>query len=108
MSGESPNWAFKEVGKRVPKRECPTSLDWAVYVDELRMLAASLIAKHEQPPVDPLLVEAREITAKYYDDHNIPNTARAIQAGHWDKGERVQTVLTALRRGVELAKEGAA
>lgn len=62
---------------------------------------ARLIAEHEEPPVDPLLVEARQIAA----DTGMTLWRRdEIVAGRADLGI-VQPILTALRRGIERGKQ---
>lgn len=104
-----PAWAFKRAAE-LSKDEEPR-IHWAG--DKAAVYAsmgafARYIAEHEQPPVDPLLVEAREIVAKYYDDEGQPNHAQAIRAGNWNETGLVKSALAALRRGIELAKEGAA
>jgi hypothetical protein len=66
----------------------------------------------EEPPVDPLLLEAREICAidctgvtRAYDK---PDPADMFRDGSMDSTNTVQRVLQALKRGIELAKSGAA
>lgn len=62
---------------------------------------AAYIAAHEEPPVDPLLIEAREIAGA-----QIGGSAEVnIRIGNHDRETLVQAVLTALRRGMELAKQ---
>jgi hypothetical protein len=60
----------------------------------------------EEPPVDPLLVEARKVCADYFS--YAASYARDIEAGLTDGGDPVPIALAALRRGIELAKSGAA
>jgi len=52
---------------------------------------ARYIAQHEDPPLDPLLAEAQKIVAEILGTKT---------DNHW----AVVTVLTALRRGVEIGK----
>ena len=59
-------------------------------------------------PVDPLLIEAREICARYFDEQNLPAAARSYRSGKNDNegdiGEcELPIALAALRRGMELA-----
>lgn len=108
MSEDIPQWGFEEVGKRVPKPECITALDWARYADQLRDLAAGLIAQHEQPPVDPLLIEAREIVAKFYEGNGGSIFSENFRAGKLDTTPLARVTLEGLRRGIELGKAGAA
>lgn len=62
---------------------------------------ARLIAAHEEPPVDPLLIEARKLCA-----HHIL-TVPGIQytGGHRDNETVMLFALDALRRGMELSKQ---
>jgi hypothetical protein len=77
---------------------------------------AKLIAEHEEPPVDPLLVEAREMVAE---DHRTGvvdlvldgvickhgGAHGAILRGQFDHRREVQNYLRALRRGIEIGKQ---
>ena len=64
---------------------------------------ALYVAAHEEPPVDPLLIEAREIVANA-DVSRTLNQTMAIREGRG--GERqVEIALAALKRGIELAEE---
>ena len=64
---------------------------------------ARYIETHEEPPVDPLLIEAREVWAKARDKSGESEIARAYRDGSYDNNDRVILVLAALRRGMELA-----
>lgn len=68
---------------------------------------ARYIAAHEEPPVDPLLIEAREIAVRVLNQHPNPSpiTASEIRSGSWDRQPVVQAPFAALRRGMELARE---
>lgn len=55
-------------------------------------------------PVDPLLIEAREIAASYYEDNGFTNYVRQIREGYEDHGVGVRIALTAIRRNLELAE----
>lgn len=66
---------------------------------------ARYIAEHEQPPVDPLLVEAREIVASDAERRGYSAmSAKAIREGTYCEDE-VSMALTGLRRGIEIAGE---
>lgn len=108
-----PEWAIKVAAERCNEgNNKPLGAEqWQRHVSFNEL--ARTIAKHEEPPVDPLLVEARDIVARQYQaglryvsfqngDGDV--CARNIRSGMEDKGAFVQTVLTALRRGVELGK----
>lgn len=58
----------------------------------------------ELEPVDPMLVEAREIVAKDFED-DYPEWARYCREGAYDKDRYVRLVLAGLQRGLELAGE---
>jgi hypothetical protein len=63
------------------------------------------VLEHEEPPVDPLLIEAREIAAENAGKLRHPAVS-AIRAGHKDDDLTfgVSLALQALRRGMKLAK----
>lgn len=61
-----------------------------------------MIAPEPEPePVDPLLIEAREICVKYFTSRNYSQT---VIDGLCDDDAIVQVALTALRRNLELAE----
>lgn len=67
---------------------------------------ARYIASKEEPPVDPLVLEARTIALR----HALPGMRHGITSSRTDQGAadhtpELQAVLEALRRGIELAKE---
>lgn len=62
---------------------------------------ARYIAKHEQPPIDPLLIEARKLVAAR---PNCREYAEGVMCGEEDEHPSVQNALIALRRGLELAR----
>lgn len=108
MTDDIPQWARDEVDKRAPIGVRHTSSGLAKYADELRDLAASLIAQHEEPPVDPLLIEAREIVAKFYEGNGGSIFSENFRAGKLDTTPPARVTLEGLRRGIELGKAGAA
>lgn len=65
---------------------------------------ARYIAEHETAPVDPLLIEAREIVAKWCVSAGIPHNALAVRAGDDGFCCEVQAALAALERGVEIGR----
>lgn len=106
MNGVSPSWALDEVDKRAPRplNTSHVAWEWKFYVDDLRRLAASLIAKHEEKPVDPLLKEAREIVAKFYDEQGDSRAAKTCRGGYCDTTGTLQMIVEGLRRGIEIAE----
>lgn len=59
------------------------------------------IAQRETPPVDPLLLETREIVAKYYDSIELCGQAWRVRTGLEDNW-LVTLTLDCLRRGLEI------
>lgn len=55
-------------------------------------------------PVDPLLVEAREIEARHCELAGFNARARQIRAGEYDEDGPVRCTLRGLRRGMELGR----
>lgn len=106
MSGVSSNWALDEVDKRVPCQlnAYSASWEWSAYAGYLRILAASLIEEHEEKPIDPLLEEAREIAAKFYDEQGDPRAAKTCRGGYCDTTGTLQMIVEGLRRGIEIAE----
>lgn len=70
---------------------------------EARTLAARL-AREGWEPVDPDLIEAREIVAKWLiDERSLGLLAASTRRGDDDHTSQVQCTLAALKRGRELA-----
>lgn len=61
---------------------------------------AHYIAAHEEPPVDPLLVEAREIAAGFNG-----LIGDKVRSGQMDKSDHVCIAVKAIRRGMELGRD---
>lgn len=86
-------------------------------VDGFRALVTRLaryIAEHEEPPVDPLLIEARNIVARHHEFMPTQWTGHRLiaEASGDDWGSDVAPVVAsvtmafaALKRGLELARE---
>ena len=55
-------------------------------------------------PVDPLLIEAREVAARNTSWRNYPVEAQNCREGLYDRGDYVSLALAALRRGMELGR----
>lgn len=114
MTDEIPQWALERAARIFSAaigQSCAASD--AYTPDELACTYigrtfARYIAQHEEPPVDPLLIEAREIVARHEDSLGFDEDAKSTRAGDIDSLESVQFTLTGLRRGIELGKAGAA
>ena len=99
MMGEIPEWALEKARQITADPR---------HVDCLAVYAlARYIAEHEEPPVDPLMDEARRIAAEAmlctFPDVGQDTLAR-IRSGVEDDYACVSAARIALRRGMELAK----
>lgn len=61
------------------------------------MQLARYIEAHEQPPVDPDLVTAREICARVCNDFGRTSNAKAYRDGDYDAEEELQFALAKLK-----------
>lgn len=97
--------------------KCPPEWAWArvralrraeTALNAIEVAFARYIEEHEEPPVDPLLIEARQIASHARRKVNGScdfGVADQILQGQWDDHQLVNAALTALRRGIELGKE---
>lgn len=109
-----PEWAVDRALERFPRPTFYDGSSWkpavlegrdAHFANAVRFLAEQ-IARYEEPPVDPLLLEAREIVkATLTDSHQFCDCRAKIDAGEWDTGQKVRAALAALKRGMELAQK---
>jgi hypothetical protein len=97
-----------------------TEAEWRMHYADFFFDGATLnriIAAHRQrgliaeEPVDPLLVEAREMAARARQSnyanahaHLQDSVALKISRGEWDNHMLVQCALAALRRGIEIGE----
>ena len=97
-----PDWAFNRLGE-LSAQEAGIDGDPA-HVQTQRAFAR-YIAEHEEPPVDPLLIEAREICAAQSEEEggNV-SWAREVRCGELDDCDEVICTLRGLKRGIELGK----
>lgn len=93
-----PQWAMDKA-LALRERENDRDSDWDIVVTRA---FARYIAEHEEPPVDPLLIEAREIAAETWRNAGSIRYADNIEAGRRDGANDVVIALAALRRGVEI------
>lgn len=66
---------------------------------------AKFIAEHEEPPVDPLLIEARKIVVQLNAEAGCEMFADKVENGLRDDHIEIRTALAALRRGIEIERE---
>lgn len=107
MSDEIPQWA-KERACELANAANPKwgfTVATTAWDNEFPLAFARYIAEHEEPPVDPLLVEAREIVKETLtpENHKRCDCRGEIDRGEWDRGQKVRAALAALKRGMELA-----
>lgn len=103
-----PLWAIDKAAQAAGfnDRSSLAHLTRAHAVDRSIRAHARLIAKHEQPPVDPDLIEARRLAALR---HYIPGEqllGNNYISGLMDNEGEVQLALVGIKRGRELEKEG--
>lgn len=98
MTDEIPQWAWERLRELMGYKQDTEFRHWRGFDNLARYIVA-----HEQPPVDPLLVEAREIAATC-DLSGMANWRKFCRAGHYDGGSEVSIALAALKRGIELGK----
>lgn len=104
---DTPEWALKMACEQ-------SGIPWADYqhgpvaFNTRRSIEAHArtLAKYETPPVDPLLVEAREICARQYEGCGRHVMAKSFRSGGEDDNLHIQIALACLRRGAELRGEG--
>jgi len=65
---------------------------------------ARYIARHENAPLDPLLIEARQLVADRYNDTFGAEHKAATLAGEDDDSDAIKNCLAALRRGIEIGE----
>lgn len=113
MTDEIPQWALKLAVKKCGlawvEEHAPDLAKMGVGKWETPIECfARYIAQHEEPPVDPLLIEARELAAKHYEQVGSYILADATRSGERDSLGLIKVIAEALRRGIELGKAGAA
>lgn len=100
-----PEWAVDRALERFPRPTYYAGTSWKPAVLEGRNIPfanavrflAEQIARHEEPPVDPLLIEARKIcTAE--------SCGTDYTTGELDDWFQMRCAYAALKRGMELAQ----
>lgn len=106
----APRWAVARRNELVEAVFQEHGSDGLVHSDCVALAFARYIAAHEEAPVDPMLIEAREIVKATLSErsHSKCNCRTEIDAGKWDNGHKMVATVAALRRGIELAKAGEA
>lgn len=106
-TSQIPDWAIeraRELGGKMVLSHSFWSADhiraqvgeaWA----DITLAFAAYIAAHEEAPVDPLLIEAREIARRH-----AANSSALITS--FNQGYGADVALEALRRGIELGERG--
>jgi hypothetical protein len=92
MSPEQLDEARAREAVRLASGCCPTNV-YEVAGHALRL------AREGWEPVDPDLIEAREIVAR-----RVPDRAAAVGIGKWDATDSVLLALAGIRRGRQLAE----
>lgn len=106
----------REAHKQVYGNACNVSFDVLTDTDKACRVEAARLARTGWTPVDPDLIEAREIVARghdacaassnwHYREHH--NEAAKVRAGLEDGGFRVSDTLAGIKRGRQLATGGA-
>lgn len=92
---ETPNWAIKRAAELSGLSNPDDIGHWRrVGTDSFRAFA-KYISEHEKEPVDPVVLKAREICAKYYNHLN-----SQIFAGEYDDSDDVKAIIEALNTEV--------
>lgn len=100
----APQWAVARRNELVEATYQEVADSGLLHSDCILLAFARYIAAHEEPPVDPLLNEARKLIA----ESNVFRTNNQMQAildGHAGTLQ-VSIALAALRRGIELCSKG--
>ena len=107
MNDTTPKWAFDRA-ERMASDVCLAEDAHILDRGHWFKAFAAYIAEYEQPPVDPLMVAAREIVATT--QHNWPdspwhlNQVARLRVGAEDKSLVVMAAYEGIKRGMELAK----
>jgi hypothetical protein len=108
VADDIPQWALERAAERVmaePGKGGHYDVHGIAAYDAGRAFAR-YIAEHEEPPVDPLLVEAREVAAQWFESMRQGRSEQSelTRRGEDDNSFWVQIALAALERGMELAR----
>lgn len=98
MSDIPPKWAMDRARELAGLNRC------LIGDAQVHYAFAAYIAQHESPPVDPLLIEAREAAATAAGARPWSSFCRD---GSYDSTHAVQAALAGVKRGMELGRERA-
>lgn len=100
-----PEWAKERVRQMIGREEVEDLHEPAK--ETIGRAFARYIAEHEGPPVDPLLIEAREIAAVAVEGApgRFTFPPKSYREGERDDEPGVKAIIAALKRGMELARE---
>ena len=84
-----PQWAYHHADEEAQATGGPTF--------NYRRAFAQYISENEKPPVDPLLLEAREICASFRRKEGLASSAEKYHQGYWDQSDYLKMVLAALK-----------
>lgn len=112
MSDKLPDWAIERALTRFPRPSFVDGKPWTIlhirrfdadYTQAVRFLAEQ-IYEHEEPPVDPLLIEARALAFAQAEIAKHPRSPEIMEGGLDHTPQfGVPLALAALKRGVEIA-----
>ena len=98
---QPPEWAMKRAVVALNNEMNHNGLKVAgIYGPALQALAR-LIAKHEQPPVDPILAAAREAVARRNEKRNFREFAESTRSGGNDDHGEVKNAVEAITLSLE-------
>ena len=89
--------ALAESGNPFSDTAASLKEDHSEGVDAVHLAFSRYIEAHEQPPVDPDLVTAREICARVCNDFGQTSNAKAYRDGDYDSEKELQFALAKLK-----------
>ena len=103
-----PDWAIERAlvlcgSSYEDAAECRAYASMGNTVSKTFMSFARYIEEHEEAPVDPLLIEAREICAVDAERNRL-GIAEQYRAGTMDNVPLMELTIQGLRRGIEIGK----
>ena len=108
--GEVPaDWALKLAVERMGFTMTHYNESWLHY--SIQSVCARTLARyiegHEEKPVDPLVLAAREVCAVYYEGRGADEIAQKYRDGYYDSSDLPYSIaLLGIKRGIEIGKNG--